>query len=151
MPIAKTKTTQTNTRRFEDLHINGGSGDGTWSLIEEWFADEDAEFSIPFTITEAFNYADGSKRSKYGFGIMMEGDDADEVLYYIAVPATNSKGESHKERQKLFDMFQGGDTSPITGCVMQRIDTGQANPFIKFISVEAMQRVIDSETESEDD
>lgn len=153
MAFKKTRTMEQTqpTRRMEDLAISGGKGDGTWSLVEEWFESEDSEFSIPFTITESFEYNDESKRPKYGFGVVMEGDDSDGIKYYLAFPATNSKGESHKERQKLFELLQD-DSTPIAGCVMQRIDTGQAHPFIKFISVEAMERIIEAEfDESEDD
>lgn len=144
----KTRTMEQTqpTRRMEDLTISGGKGDGTWSLVEEWFENENSEFSIPFTITESFEYSDGSKRPKYGFGVKMEGDDSDGVKYYLAFPAANSKGETHKERQKLYDLLQE-DTTPISGCVMQRVDTGQAHPFIKFISVEAMERIIENESD----
>ena len=152
MAFKKSRTMEETkpTRRMEDLAIGGGKGDGTWSLTDEWFEDEDAEFSIPFTIVESFEYNDDSKRPKYGFGVEMEGDDSDGIKYYLAFPAANSKGEAHKERQKLFELLQE-DTTPISGCVMQRIDTGQANPFIKFISVEAMERIIENESDDEDD
>lgn len=137
------------TRRMDDLHIGGGKGDGEWSTIESWFEDEDAEFSIPFTLVESFEYSDDAKRPKYGFGLVMEdGDDA--TKYYVAVGANAKDGEPHKERQKLYQLLQD-DSTPIAGCVMQRIDVGQANPFIKFISVEAMERIIESETETEED
>lgn len=153
MTFKKTRTMEKTqpTRRMEDMVISGGKGDGTWSLVEEWFEDEDAEFSIPFSIIESFEYNDESKRPKYGFGVEMEGDESDGIKYYLAFPAANSKGQAHKDRQKLYELLQE-DSTPICGCVMQRIDTGQANPFIKFVSVEAMERIIESESDdSEDD
>lgn len=153
MAFKKTRTMEKTqpTRRMDDMGISGGKGDGTWDLPENWFEADDSEFSIPFTITESFEYNDDSKRPKYGFGVVMEGDDSDGIKYYLAFPAANSKGEVHKERQKLFELLQD-DSTPIAGCVMQRIDTGQANPFIKFLSVEAMERIIESESEdSEED
>lgn len=148
MKNTKTRTMENEqpTRRFDDLNITSASGDGTWSLVEEWFESDDSEFSFPFTLNESFEYQDDSKRPKYGFGIVMEGDDSDGVKYYIAVPAANSKGEKHKERAVLYQLLQD-DSTPITGCVMQRIDTGQAHPFIKFISVEQMERIVDAESD----
>jgi len=145
-------TVEKPTRRLADLNIGRGTGDGTWSLIEEWFETDDAEFSIPFTITESFEYQDTDKRPKYGFGIEMEGDDSDGVKYYISFPAADKSGKLHKERTALYEAMQQ-DTTPIAGCVMQRIDTGKSNPFVKIISVEAMEQIIESESddESEDD
>lgn len=141
----KMNTVESNVRRLEDLHISGG-GSGTWSLVEDWFESEEAEFSVPFTIKESFEYQDGSQRKKVGFTIVMEGEDSDEVDYCISFPATDKKGEPHKERQKLFQLLQD-DSTPIAGCVMQRVDVGQDHPFIKIISVEAMERIITSETD----
>ena len=136
------------TRRFDDLNIGHGQGDGTWSLVEEWFESETAEFSIPFQIVEAFEYKDSEKRAKYGFGIIGE-DIEDDTKYYVSFPATDKTGKPHAERQKIFQLFQE-DSTPITGCVMQRIDTGKANPFIKFISVEQMEEIQASEESEED-
>lgn len=145
----KMNAVETNVRRLEDLHISGG-GDGTWSLVEEWFESEDSEFSIPFTIKNSFEYQDGSSRPKFGFTIAMEGDESDGIDYCVSFPATNMKGETHKERAKLFQLLQD-DATPIAGCVMQRIDTGQEHPFIKIISVEAMERILESETDDGDE
>ena len=136
------------TRRLEDLGVGTGQGDGEWSTVESWFEDEDAEFSVPFTMIESFEYQDSDKRPKYGFGLKMEDSD-DDAKYYVAFPATDKKGEPHKERQKLFKLLQD-DSTPIAGCVMQRIDTGKANPYVRIISVEQMERIIASETESEE-
>ncbi len=148
MPIKQNRKLEkatAQTRRFEDLGLNGGSGDGTWTLVEEWFESDDAEFSLPFSIVEAFEYSDGSKRPKYGYGVTVEDD---ETKYYIAFPAQNSKGEIHKKRKAIYDLFQD-DKTPIEGCVMQRIDTGQEHPFIDIISVEQMERIISDESPEE--
>lgn len=150
------KSTEQPTRRLEDLGIGHGAGDGQWTTVESWFETDDAEFSVPFMLVESFEYNDDAKRPKYGFGLVMEYDgsgdpeEEDHTKYYIAFPATNKKGESHKEREKLFKLLQD-DSTPITGCVMQRVDTGQDNPFVKIISVEQMERIIEAESDDDED
>lgn len=143
------KSTEQSTRRLDDLGIGHGAGDGEWTTVESWFESDDAEFSVPFTLVESFEYADEAKRPKYGYGLVMEDSD-DQAKYYVAFPATNKKGESHKERQKLFQLLQD-DSTPITGCVMQRVDTGQDNPFVKIISVEQMERIIEAESDDDEE
>lgn len=146
----KMENVEKKTRRLHDLGITHGQGDGTWSLVDDWFEVDDSEFSIPFMIVESFEYKDGEKRDKFGFGIVGE-DIEDQNKYYISFPATDKTGKPHSERQKLFQLMQD-DNTPITGCVMQRVDTGKANPFVRIISVEQMQEIQASETdESEDD
>lgn len=144
--MAKTEAT---TRRLHDLNITHGQGDGTWSLVDDWFEEEDSEFSITFTIVESFEYLDDEKRPKYGFGIVGEGIE-DEAKYYVSFPATDKTGKPHSERQKLFQAMQD-DNTPIAGAVMQRIDTGKANPFVRIISIEMMEQIQSDETESEED
>lgn len=143
------KSTEQPTRRLEDLGIGHGAGDGEWTTVESWFESDDAEFSVPFTLVESFEYNDEAKRPKYGYGLIMEDSD-DQAKYYVAFPAANKKGESHKERQKLFQLLQD-DSTPITGCVMQRVDTGQDNPFVKIISVEQMERIMEAESDDDEE
>lgn len=143
------KSTEQPTRRLEDLGIGHGAGDGEWTTVESWFESDDAEFSVPFTLVESFEYNDEAKRPKYGYGLIMEDSD-DQAKYYVAFPAANKKGEPHKERQKLFQLLQD-DSTPITGCVMQRVDTGQDNPFVKIISVEQMERIMEAESDDDEE
>lgn len=132
---------ETATRRLEDLGIGRSGGDGTWTTVDEWFDSDNIEFSMEFRMVESFEYQDDSKRPKFGFGLMVENDD---TKYYVAFPAANNKGEVVADRKKLFDALQD-DNTPISGCVMQRIDTGKDKPFIKIISVEQMERILAAE------
>jgi len=128
MPIknAKTQARKSQTRKLSDLNLPQiGSplivGDAQKTKTEDWFDSLAARYSMAFDILNAEHSHYQDKETC--LFLVRSRDDGENYYFYLGANET---------RKAIVDAFVNDDT-PITNVRFERIQTGQASPYIAIV------------------